>query len=283
LLEPLQRDCACRGTDAGFVHLSCLTNFAAAKSVQALKTNDFINPWIFCSSCHQYYQNEFRIDIATNFVSFVRRQYPHNTQLQVESLYAKLAALNSMLEILQPVQKKEAVVTADVFLSLIDRIKTEVSSLPIRYSEYQAFAYGTLGRFAFDEGTEESARRAVNQLEKQLVVNEAIGNDDGIATAKANIAIAKSRYEGVRDNEELLNASQDVYKLCLAKNGEGSEFSIAAGTIYACNLQKANRGVEAIDLLTKLLATSKQVLGSDHKITKEVVLALHLAHLYDND
>jgi hypothetical protein len=27
-LEPLRRDCACRGTDAGFVHLSCLTKYS---------------------------------------------------------------------------------------------------------------------------------------------------------------------------------------------------------------------------------------------------------------
>ena len=31
--QPLQRDCACQGTDAGFVHLECLTIYAAAKSV----------------------------------------------------------------------------------------------------------------------------------------------------------------------------------------------------------------------------------------------------------
>jgi hypothetical protein len=30
--QPLRRDCACRGTDAGFVHLSCLTNYAETKS-----------------------------------------------------------------------------------------------------------------------------------------------------------------------------------------------------------------------------------------------------------
>ena len=29
--QPLRRDCACRGTDAGFVHLSCLTNYAETK------------------------------------------------------------------------------------------------------------------------------------------------------------------------------------------------------------------------------------------------------------
>jgi hypothetical protein len=36
-LEPLRRDCACRGTDAGFVHLSCLTKYAATKSMLTLK------------------------------------------------------------------------------------------------------------------------------------------------------------------------------------------------------------------------------------------------------
>jgi E3 ubiquitin-protein ligase DOA10 len=34
--QPLRRDCACRGTDAGFVHVSCLTGFAAAKVCRLL-------------------------------------------------------------------------------------------------------------------------------------------------------------------------------------------------------------------------------------------------------
>ena len=33
--QPLRRDCACRGTDAGFVHLSCLTGYAETKSKQS--------------------------------------------------------------------------------------------------------------------------------------------------------------------------------------------------------------------------------------------------------
>jgi hypothetical protein len=71
---------ACRGTDAGFVHLACLTNYLAAKSVQACDTTEFREPWYICPNCHQYYQNELAVDIASKFVSFVRRQYPDNTQ-----------------------------------------------------------------------------------------------------------------------------------------------------------------------------------------------------------
>ena len=82
--QPLRRDCACRGTDSGFVHLACLTNYAESKSKQACRDMiEFVNPWVACPHCHQEYQNELRIDIATKFISFVRRQYPDDTQKQV--------------------------------------------------------------------------------------------------------------------------------------------------------------------------------------------------------
>ena len=71
--QPLRRDCACRGTDAGFVHLSCLTNYAETKSKQSLDMDEFLNLWEKCPSCHQEYQNKLAVDIATKFVSFVRR------------------------------------------------------------------------------------------------------------------------------------------------------------------------------------------------------------------
>jgi hypothetical protein len=54
-------------------------------------------------------------------------------------------------------------VTANVLLSLIDRMKGEVSPLPMRYSRFESYAYGVHGRIAIEEGTEESARRAVTQ------------------------------------------------------------------------------------------------------------------------
>jgi hypothetical protein len=71
--QPLRRDCACRGTDAGFVHLSCLTEYAAAKSKQARDMNSFIEPWRVCPGCHQEYQNEFAIDILTLVVVLLSR------------------------------------------------------------------------------------------------------------------------------------------------------------------------------------------------------------------
>jgi len=231
--------------------------------------NQFIKPWQVCPGCHQKYQNELAIDIANKFVSFVRRQYPGDTPRQVESLHLKLCVLMGMFDRLQPVQKREAGVTAIVILSLVDRMKREVSPLPKWYSLMEANAHNAHGCIALQEGTEESARRAVTHFENALEVHETIGHVEGIAIAKANRAIAKSKYED-GSNEEVLEASQEVYELRIAEHGEGNEQTIRAGKKYAIDLHNANRRDEARDLITKLLATSKQVLGPHHSTTKEV-------------
>jgi hypothetical protein len=269
--QPLRRDCACRGSDAGFVHLACLTKYAETKSIHTNEMTEFVALWKECPGCHQKYQNELAIDIASKFVSFVRRQYPSgDTQRQVEALHVKLVALMDMFgRRLTPVQKKELGVTANVMVSLIDRMKADAPLLR-RYSQFEADAYNVHGRIALDEGTDESARRAVAHLENQLEVNESIGDAEGAANAKANIAYVKSKYEGGRNNEELLRASQELYEMGVAEFGEETQYTISAGKNYAINLRKANRGDDARELLTKLLATSMQVLGPHHNVTKEV-------------
>jgi hypothetical protein len=203
--QPLRRDCACRGTDAGFVHLSCLAEFASymSKGWDGGDTNQFRKPWEKCPSCHQIYQNELAIDIASKFVSFVRGTYPHDTLMQVESIFSKLNTLLGMLKRLQPVQKKEVEDAANLLLSLIDRMKNDASLLPMRYSQMEANAYNALGVIAINEGSEESARRALAHIEKALEINKAIGCARGIAIAKANIAIARLMYDSVNNDDEL--------------------------------------------------------------------------------
>jgi hypothetical protein len=174
-----------------------------------------------------------------------------------------------MLGRLQPRQKGEAGVTANVLLSLIDRMRV-VAPLTMRYSQMEAYTYSDHGRIALNEGLDESARRAVTHFEKSLQVCEAIGDANGIVTAKINIAIAKSKCEGGNNNEELVKASQELYELHIAELGEENEYTICDGIDYAVYLRKANRGEEARELLTKLLATSKQVLGPYHNTTKKV-------------
>jgi hypothetical protein len=228
----------------------------------------FTVPWLVCPSCHQNYQNELRIDIANKFVLIVRRQYPDDTRRQVEALYLKLRALGNMFKRLQPVQKREAGVTANVLLSLINRMRV-VAPLTRRYSQLEAFAYYTHGNIALDEETEESARRAVIHFESQLEVYESIDDVQGVACAKGGIAIAKSKYEG-GNNKEMLKASQELYELRIAEYGDEHYYTIDAGMRYAYNLRKVKRETEVRDLLTKLLVTSKRVLGPHHNTTKAV-------------
>jgi hypothetical protein len=261
--------------------LSCLTKYAASKNKEwdGRDTNDFQNPWKLCSNCHQEYQNELRIDIATEFVSFVRRQYPRDTQMQVEALYNKMMAFTLMFDRLQPVQKKEAGVTANVLLLLITRMKNDEPPLQTRYYQFEANAYSTQGKIALDEGTKESAQRAVTLFEKQLKVHESIGDADGVARVTYNIAHAKSKCGGGNSEEGGLKTLQELYELRIAEYGKEHAITIEAGKSYALELQKANRKGEAIELLTKLLSTSKRVLGPHHKITKEVESTLELIRM----
>ena len=233
----------------------------------------------------QEYQNELSIDIANEFVPFVpfvRRQYPDDTpDEQMEALYVKLHALMKMFDRLQPVQKREAGDAANVLLSLIDRMKGD-APLSKRYLWFEAISHSAHGRIALNEGTEESARRAVTHFENALEVHETISDADDIAVAKVSLAIAKSKYEG-GSNEEMLETSRELYELRVAERGEESEYTIQAGEYYAIELQRANRCDEARELLMKLLATSKQVLGPDHNVTKEIEFALQEDDCDDDD
>jgi mannose/fructose-specific phosphotransferase system component IIA len=60
--------------------------------------------------------------------------------------------------------------------------------------------------------------------------------------------------------------------------GEEHECTIIAGTNYAIALDQAHRAKEACDLFTKILATSKQVFGHHHNLTKDIESALELAN-----
>jgi hypothetical protein len=147
---------------------------------------------------------------------------------------------------------REFGVTANVLLFLIDRMKGD-ASLSRRYSQMEAKAYNAHGHIALDEGTEESARRAVVHFEMDLKVCKVTGDTDGIAAAKSNIARARSKYESDKNNHELLKTSRELYELRVAKHGKEHENTIDAGKIYALRLRNADRREEARELLMKLL------------------------------
>jgi hypothetical protein len=76
--KSLVRDCrSCRGDNAGFVHLSCIIQYAEQMSKQA-KGRDlsaFEELWKTCPSCKQPYQYQLSMDLSSRFVSFVDVTY----------------------------------------------------------------------------------------------------------------------------------------------------------------------------------------------------------------
>lgn len=118
---------------------------------------------------------------------------------------------------------------------------------------------------------------AVVHFENELKVYEAVGDIEGIAGARTNIAAAKSQLEGGCSEGLLkLKTSREMYELQVAKHGEEHEATIRAGKLYSFNLRSStNRRVEAREILTKLLATSTQVLSPHHNITKNIESSLH--------
>jgi hypothetical protein len=41
------------------------------------------------------------------------------------------------------------------------------------------------------------------------------------------------KYEHGKNNEELLKANQELYKICVSEHGEGNKYAIRAGRSYA--------------------------------------------------
>ncbi len=55
------RTCACWGSDVGYVHLSCLANYALDKSWHEQCLEEFKRPWEYCHKCEQKHRGEFAV------------------------------------------------------------------------------------------------------------------------------------------------------------------------------------------------------------------------------
>ena len=276
--ELLRRDCSCRGTDAGFVHLSCIVEYAKKKNqgwdeMGCRNMNELTKPWVVCPNCKQEYQNALSVDLKNEFVSSVARQHPNDKQKQVESLCIKLSTLRKSLKTKQIDEAKEV---AERILVLIGQMKVETPMLPTRYMQVEACTYNDLGVIAHSEGKEESDKEALLNFEKYLELSTAIGFAEGIAGAEYNIALAKSKYErcDVRHNELWLKVCQDMYDLCVTSFGEEHTCTIDSGLNLAVALYNANRVIEANELLTRQVTVSGRVHGPQHEKTKNAELRL---------
>lgn len=144
-------------------------------------------------------------------------------------------------------------------------------------------AYNSLGSAVLLKKTEENSNEALAHFEKCLVLGQAIEDDEGIATAKYNIAIVKSAYLNLDGKFEEDYEAQATYDIFISLYGEEDVDTLGNGLDVVTALFRNKRGDDALNLLTKMLATSKQTHGSDHdktnKIRKKMDVLADFAHL----
>jgi hypothetical protein len=282
--ESLRRDCSCRGTDAGFVHLTCLAEYAEKKNEEwnAQSADDreigaMREPWEVCPNCLQDYQNTLSADIANEFVSYVERDYPNDKAKRVEALSHKLWLLVSMIKCSQQnLIIDEAKEVASKVLALIQQMKLETLTLSNRHMQVEAITYNEIGLIAIKEArTDDGANyeKALFHFEKYLELSKAIDFHVGIANAECNIAFAKSmfdRCDDARHNEDRLKKYRDLYDVRVEKLGEGNTLAVNDGANLAIALWNERRGIEAERMLTRIYAVSRRVHGPRHKLTEKV-------------
>ena len=140
-------------------------------------------------------------------------------------------------------------------------------------------AYTSLGYIFLNEGTEESAKEAVQYYQKALIMDEdeynshqSNGSVDYARTSKAFIlkrllAHAKVLQQPVGainqslPSEEELKQCRELYENYLKQIGQDSLATLGSGTNLARSLMMAGHGREAERLLTKLVTTSKRAHG----------------------
>ena len=276
------------GTNAGFVHLSCLVEYAEKKNTAWIEVGsrdikEFRKPWAVCPNCHQHYQNAMSVDVANEFVSFVQKEHPNNKQKQVEALELKLS---SLCKSLKPFQVDEAREVATRLLILIGQMKVETLMLPTRYMQAEAFTYYNLGMIAHNVKKEESYQEALAHFNKCLELSTAINFIELIAIAKYIISLARSRLEreeSKQNEEEQVKICQDLYVMRVTRHGEEHAGAIKSGMMLAVAFWNANRRIEAKRLLTGLVAVSERVNGPQNGTTKRAKSLLQEVNAHQAD
>jgi hypothetical protein len=273
--ERLRRDCSCRGTDAGFIHLSCLVEYAKKKNQEwdEAGCRDMValqRPWRDCPNCHQRYENALSVVISNEFVSFILKEQPNNKQKQIEALRFRLS---SLYESLKPTQLDAAKEVATRILGLIGQMKVETR--PFLHIEYymhiEATTYYALGVITCKMKTKEGGQEALAHFNKCLDLSMAINFVELTARAKCRISFMKSRYEGEeikQHTEERLKICQDWHEHCVTTYGEEHAGNIGTGVNLAIALSNAHHNIEAAKLLTGMVSVSERVHGSQHETTK---------------
>jgi hypothetical protein len=286
--KPIVRDCACRGSDAGFAHMSCIIGYAEQKSAQATLSSELITPWKNCPICKKSYQNDLAIFLAEAFVSFAERKYdyPGNTLsdkiLVMEALKLQILSIRSMASLSKKRVRLELAMKIPIpirkMMGLSDRaieehgmkgwVHMDHSTCEFKgyciVCSFKAYGYVCLGQMYILDTNKENESIEIGYYDKARDIYNSVGLELKSTEMSELIRNAMAKYKG-DDAPEQLEYLNKQYHFALQKYGEKAEITLTAGISYAFNLLSVNRSIEAERIMTKVAGTSLQIYGQGHQ------------------
>ncbi|KAL7547733.1 hypothetical protein ACHAWF_011010, partial [Thalassiosira exigua] len=223
--KPIVRDCSCRG-DAGFAHLSCLSQRANRKTMEVHTKgprgdlNDIMEVWEKCPKCHQKYQRQVALGMARSFLSSVEGvAYADIPQLM--GLNMLLNIMHGMDYAQDPELREEGKRAATRLISVIQS-SDEGDFADMHYN----IAYLTLARFSEVEGTKDGYEEALQYYKKLRQWHKSRGDESKVKYIIAAIDSVKS----LRDRREMEENAASNAKI----DGEDTKTSGAPDVCANC-------------------------------------------------
>ena len=124
--RPLIRKCSCRGESSAGYHVSCIVNYAKAKTKEAVQDYEadgddwygFYDHWTKCANCKQEYEESLCLELAKEMVAHIGTLVPIP-----ETHYLHFEARAKMVSFLP---SKEAQEEFKVLLSLLEEQKRDI-------------------------------------------------------------------------------------------------------------------------------------------------------------
>ena len=263
--QPLLRNCACRGDDAGWAHVACLAKFAASK-VTELEAQGEQDPsinissfWENCILCKTPYMQYMGVAMAEAFV----KQYEHlpdTNELRLSSIYSLARG-------------RYHVGNYDGAFELLVRLEQLCDVLTSKGSDIrkqEGCVLAMMGAVFFEKQQFHDALPLFERLRELWVIlygpnsKEVQENNKMIVTLKENIGI-RGRLHQKRDMAAELVRARERFR----ENQECVDIRhrlfIHSKLVHA--LRNNGRHQEAMEQSKKLVFESKQNLGPNHPDT----------------
>lgn len=273
--EPLLRNCSCRGADAGYAHVVCITQYAKSKSVAAysnltnaiakgagLDPTDVLHKyrtfWTRCPNCDQYYEGRMSLEIAEEFVQ--------NTSSFHETDFRRILAQMTLACVY--FRSQQCDVARPIFRAL----------LRIVQSETNLGLHGSLNRMVYPF-LEHEICMTLSELEATCgryadahdVLTTYLGRASNIFGPMLDMMRSKADYyksmaSGQSDTKSAVEAARK--ELEIAKGGgEDRIFTLQCTKDLVKALTEDGQNDEAIRLGKDLVQRAERVLGKDHEST----------------